>query len=298
MMLRPQFFGSNVETLQTNAFQRPFSESEIFESLKADFQSKVLEEFDGVVNLLRTEGVQVDVFEDRDSVRCPDAVFLNNWVSTHSDGTLVIYPMMAENRRRERREDIIRFIESLPGYKRTLDLRDFENQGMFLEGTGSLVIDEVSRKAYACLSARTHADLLKLWGRQMNYDVFVFEARDLHGHPIYHTNVMMSVGKNHVLVCLESISSQSQQKDLLKTIESTKKIPIVFSQHQMSEFALNTLELQDVEGHSFWVMSNRARAYLREEQRKLMGRVSSVAVSRIEEVGGGGIRCMLAELRF
>jgi hypothetical protein len=297
LMIRPTRFQSNPQTADSNAFQTEPDAS------PAEQQRAALPEFEGLVSALRGAGVDVVVFDDTPEPHTPDSVFPNNWVSFHADGTVVIYPMEAENRRGERRLDIIDRLGTELGFqvREVVDLSHHEANGHFLEGTGSMVLDRVNRIAYACLSSRTHLDVLGDFAQRMDYDVVAFEAVDRDGVPIYHTNVLMNVGERLAVICDGAISRDEQRKAVLERLEATGHEIISLSFDQLLAFAGNMLELRAADGVPVIAMSRRAWNSLSEEQRAVCeanGRIVTAAIDDIEDSAGGSVRCMLAEIHL
>jgi hypothetical protein len=297
LMIRPTRFQSNPQTADSNAFQTEPDAS------PAEQQRAALPEFEGLVSALRGAGVDVVVFDDTPEPHTPDSVFPNNWVSFHADGTVVIYPMEAENRRGERRMDIIDRLGTELGFqvREVVDLSHHEANGHFLEGTGSMVLDRVNRVAYACLSSRTHLDVLGDFAQRMDYDVVAFEAVDRDGVPIYHTNVLMNVGERLAVICDGAISRDEQRKAVLERLEATGHEIISLSFDQLLAFAGNMLELRAADGVPVIAMSRRAWNSLSEEQRAVCeanGRIVTAAIDDIEDSAGGSVRCMLAEIHL
>ncbi len=230
-------------------------------------------------------------------------MFPNNWVSFHADGTVVLYPMEAENRRCERRPDVIDCLDAEFGYqvREIVDLSHHEAEDRFLEGTGSMVLDRVNRVAYACLSSRTHLDVLGDFAQRMDYDVVAFEAVDRHGIPIYHTNVLMAVGEKLAVVCEAAIARDDQRAAVLERLASTGHDLVSLDFDQLESFAGNMLELRAADGVPVMAMSQRAWDSLRADQRAKLeanGRVVTAAIDDIEDSAGGSVRCMLAEIHL
>lgn len=296
LMIRPVRFNGNPQTAQSNAFQSK-------QPISAEAQSRALVEFDQLVAALDEARVRVHVFGDTAEPHTPDSIFPNNWVSFHADGTAVLYPMMAENRRWERRLDLLEALSVRHGFRidRVIDLSHHERDGRFLEGTGSLVLDRVHRIAYACLSPRTNLDVLGDFAQQLDYDVVAFEAVDSHGAAIYHTNVMMSVGTRFAAVCSASIR-EDERAAVLGALRTSGRAILDLSFEQMSEFAGNMLELKSASSECLVAMSRRALASLSEPQRTQLaehaGRIVAVEIPTIETLGGGSVRCMLAEVHL
>ncbi|MGD8340895.1 MAG: arginine deiminase-related protein, partial [Gammaproteobacteria bacterium] len=250
---------------------------------------------------LERHGVDVRIFPGRQSIELPDEIFPNNWISTHPDGTVVLYPMMAWNRREERRKDILDQLQQQAGgfrIDRIVDLSHLEQSNHFLEGTGSLVLDHGSRLAFACLSPRTHVEALREFGREMNYDIIAFNAKGRRGRAIYHTNVMMSLGERFAVACLESIPELDDRLRVLMRLERSGREVIELRPEQLRHFCGNLLQLRAGDKRVI-VMSKRARQALDEHQVAALGRhgdLVTVDVGTIETFGGGSVRCMLTEL--
>ncbi len=296
LMVRPAHFHSNPQTAATNKFQR--QEGGVVEG---DEQGLAIAEFEGLVAALRDADIGVMVFDDTLEPEKPDAIFPNNWVTTHADGTVVLYPMMAENRRSERRLDIIESLSRDHGFQigEVVDLSHYEEEGRFLEGTGSLVLDRVNRMAYACISPRTHLDLLGEFGQRMNYDIVAFDALDANGSAIYHTNVIMCIGGSYSVICAETIPGAAQRDAVMKRLENTGHEVVEISHEQMLKFAGNMLEMETAAGKPVLAMSRRADKSLSRWQREKLeahARVVSVPIDSIEASAGGSVRCMLAEI--
>ena len=346
LMIRPVRFSYNSQTAVNNAFQ----ESGIPEELS---QRQALKEFDAYVEMLRNEGIEVMVVEDTATPHTPDSIFPNNWLSLHSaeeladvgsnltgsaypgsaapgaaapstahPGTaapcsrvVVLYPMFAENRRAERRQDIIEALTGAVAPSCTgaadapscasaalLDLTYYEKRNLFLEGTGSLILDRNEHLAYACQSPRTCEEVLEEWSSKMGYDYFLFHAEDMNGNPIYHTNVMMSVGEQLAVVCLDAITDIEERMSLIELLEESDKEIVEISLEQMNEFAGNMLQLHTVkEGELKYimVMSARAKDSLDQDQIEAIEKYCKIVAPDLEFIernGGGSARCMLAEI--
>lgn len=290
-MVRPVAFGFNPETAVNNAFQQAGKDD--------GAQEKALKEFDGFVALLREQHIDVTVVEDTFEPATPDSIFPNNWFSTHSGGTLCLYPIFAENRRRERKPAVMDTVKQQLRIRQVIDFTHYEQEGKFLEGTGSLILDRDNHIAYACLSARTDAAVLDDFCRQMAYAPCCFDASDAQGTPIYHTNVMLCVGEHVAVVCLEAVKDPQQRAMLADTLENTGKTVIAISLAQMAQFAGNMLEVRNPQGEHFMVMSDTAYRSLTPEQRHLINRHTSIihpVLTTVETNGGGSARCMIAEL--
>jgi hypothetical protein len=294
LMIRPACFTGNPETAASNRFQRETG---------VDAQAAALTEFDGVVEALERAGVRVHLFDDTPEPLTPDALFPNNWVSFHGDGTVVLYPMLAENRRTERRTDVLEVLGKEKSFRirRVVDLTSHEHDGKFLEGTGSLVLDRVHRIAYACLSPRTDLDPLGDFAQQLDYDIVAFEASDRGDAAIYHTNVLMAIGERFAAVCSESIR-ENERAAVLDALRTTGHTLIDLTHEQITAFAGNMLELATPPGGKVVAMSRAAVDALTSEQRSTLESLSGPIVARpvaaIERYGGGSVRCMLAEIHL
>lgn len=296
-MIRPTRFQSNPQTADSNNFQAEPDAS------PAEQQRAALPEFEGLAAALREAGIDVIVFDDTREPHTPDSVFPNNWVSFHADGTVVLYPMEAENRRGERRRDIIEHLDAELGFqvREIVDLSHHEADGHFLEGTGSMVLDRVNRVAYACLSSRTHLDVLGEFAQRMDYDVVAFEAVDSEKVPIYHTNVLMNVGEKLAVICDAAITRDEQREAVLERLQSTGHEVLFLDFDQLEAFAGNMLELRAADGAHVVAMSQRAWDSLDPEQQarfEANGRVVTAAIDDIEDSAGGSVRCMLAEIHL
>ena len=297
LMIRPVRFESNPHTAESNRFQGRTSVS------PDEQQVAALAEFDALVAALRNAGIRVVVVDDTPEPHTPDSVFPNNWVSFHADGRIVLYPMEAPNRRTERRADIIEKLDRELGFRVTeiLDLSTHESTGHYLEGTGSMVLDRVDRIAYACLSSRTQLDPLGDFAQQMDYDVVAFDAVDRNGVPIYHTNVMMSVGEKLATICDEAITRDDQRAAVLSRLEDTGHTVVSLNHDQMDAFAGNMLELRKIDGERLLAMSSQAWQSLYEEQQAMIrenGDVVHAPIDIIESSAGGSVRCMIAEIHL
>lgn len=292
-MIRSASFGFNVQTADTNAFQNQFPA--INEELNALAQL----EFDIAVDILKNSDIEILVIQDTDLPIKPDAIFPNNWISFHSDGTAVLYPMLAENRRWERRQDIVEsFKQSFEVY-RIIDLTNFEIQNKFLEGTGSIVFDHKNRKAYACISSRTNPEILEVLCNQLDYTAVMFEATDSSGQAIYHTNVMLCIGNDFAVVCLESIADFEDQLRIKGSLSNDGLECIEISRKQMLCFAGNMLQVINRMGVKHLILSQTALNSLDQSQKERLakyGTLTAICIPTIETIGGGSARCMLAEV--
>ncbi|WP_303311920.1 citrulline utilization hydrolase CtlX [Hymenobacter sp. BT730] len=293
-LIRPARFAFNAETAASNHFQHTIA------GLEADeVQQQAFAEFDAMVATLRAHGMQVLVFEDTAEPHKPDAVFPNNWLTLHPDGRVLLYPMCAPNRRPERRPDILAALGQQFAIREILDFSAHEQQDRFLEGTGSIIFDHEHRIAYACLSPRTNAGLLQEVCAQLGYRPVTFRAYDALQKEIYHTNVMMCLGADFAVVCLESITDTEERESVIGFLTATghKIVPITLA--QVARFAGNMLTLQPVAGRELLAMSQSAFDALTPEQRDELSRYCELVplpIPTIETIGGGSARCMLAEV--
>jgi hypothetical protein len=292
LMIRPLGFGFNPETAATNVFQhQPIDDS-------AAIRTQAIAEFDQAVQQLRGNDVDVLVFDDTLTPHTPDAVFPNNWISTHSDGRLLLYPMLAPSRQAEVRMDIVEQLQTRFGFNQVIDLREPAKLGGILEGTGSAVLDRVHGVIYAALSERTSARAVEQLAKHLGYRSVLFNATDANGIALYHTNVMLCLGDRFAVVCLESVDEVSRAT-LRNSLESTGHDVIAISREQMLNFAGNMLQLRSQAGESQLVLSASARASLNPAQVQILERHSRllpIALPTIERHGGGSIRCMIAEI--
>ena len=297
MMIRPARFESNPLTAASNRFQGRSSSS------PEEQHAIALREFDGLAAVLREAGIEVIVVDDTVEPHTPDAIFPNNWISMHADGRVVLYPMEAENRRTERRHDIIDYLDKHARRQVTdvVDLSAHEDAGHFLEGTGSMVLDRANRVSYACISSRTHLDPLGEFAQRMGYDVVAFEAVDSSGVPIYHTNVLMNVGEQMAVICAEAIPRDEQRNAVLTRLRETGHDILELTYAQLDAFAGNMLELRNNNGERVLAMSQQAYDSLNEEQRATLAanaRIVRAPIDNIESSAGGSVRCMLAEVHL
>ncbi len=291
MMIRPAKFGFNAETAVNNSFQQSSSDTQVAE--------KALAEFDQFVALLKAHKIDVTVVQDSSFPYTPDSIFPNNWISFHSDGTIVLYPMFALNRRQERKPAVLETLAEKFLIQQTIDFTEQEERGLFLEGTGSMVLDREHHLAYACLSDRTHENLLEQFCTELSYESVAFSALDMQGAPIYHTNVMMCVADRYVVICLESISTDLEREMLIDQIKSTGKTIVTISLKQMNQFAGNMLQVKNQVGEKFLIMSTQAYQSLHEDQVKQLETFNQILhspINTIETNGGGSARCMMAEI--
>lgn len=290
-MIRPVSFSFNAETAVNNAFQVA-GQSE-------GAQEKALNEFNGFVSLLKNNGVNVTVVDDTSNPYTPDSIFPNNWISFHEDGTVIYYPMYAANRRLERKQHVLDTIRRLFEIRSQVDLTKYESKNLFLEGTGSMVLDRENKITYACLSPRTDKKVLDDFCRQTGFRSVSFRATDSNDREIYHTNVMMCVADQYIVICMESIKNEKEKTGLISAIKNTGKEIIEISLGQMNHFAGNMLQVENTKGEKLLVMSSQAYDSLTDEQ---IGRLSGYnkiihsSLTTIETNGGGSARCMMAEI--
>ena len=294
MLIRPRNFSSNEETVASNDFQYGIDESSNLHQIRENVDS----EFTNMVHHLSHHEIDHIVFDDIDGLGSPDAIFPNNWITFHEDGTVVLYPMMSSKRRNERRLDII---ESLSDHgflvTNTIDMSYLENKSLYLEGTGSMILDRVSKKAYACISSRTTSEALSVFSNTMNYQVIHF--RSTTKIPIYHTNVMMSLGEDTALVCFDAIEEKELCSQIKMELKDTGRTVIDVSMDQMNNFLGNSLEVRNKKNEKYLLMSETARKSLKVEQEKMIEdrlNLLSIPIPTIEKYGGGSVRCMLAEI--
>ncbi len=291
MMIRPVNFQFNEETAINNAFQQVNNDKEV--------QQKAQVEFDAFVEVLTSAGIDVTVIDDTPTPVTPDSIFPNNWISFHNGDTIVLYPMYAVNRRAERKQHVLDALHNKFQINATLDFSGNEENDRFLEGTGSMVLDRQNNIAYACLSQRTDLKLLEEWCEKMNFSACAFYSVDEHSNDIYHTNVMMCVADQYVVICLDSIRNEAEKKEVIAKIKSTGKEIIEIGYEQMNHFAGNMLQVENKEGNKFLVMSSQAYHSLNENQIQKIESFNPILHSplyTIEKNGGGSARCMMAEV--
>lgn len=296
LMIRPVRFRTNEETIVNNYFQKGINITQ------EEINRKAQQEFDMLVQKLKEVGVHVIQVEDIYEQDTPDSIFPNNWISFHNNGDVAIYPMFAENRRRERREDILDIVEEA-GFEieNVFDYTEAEDEGLFLEGTGAMVLDRIHRKAYCALSPRASEELFIEFCEDFEYTPVIFRAfqkTDGELKPIYHTNVMMALGRTFAIVCLDTIEDKKERKNVLNHLKEDKKEIITISREQVDYYAGNMLEVKGKE-HSYLVMSQTAYESLTPQQIEAIERHTQILysdLSTIEICGGGSARCMLAEV--
>ena len=293
LMVRPYQFYFNQQTAANNFFQ---SDIDI-----ENANELAIAEFDVMVAQLRAHQIKVNVVQDTKDPSTPDAIFPNNWISTHAGGTLCLYPMYAENRRAERKSTVLDFLYSNYKIQNVLDLTDLEKEGKFLEGTGSMVLDHQNKIAYGCLSERLDKEAFTNWCDKMQFNPIAFKAVDDKAQPIYHTNVLMCMGNQFVVICLESIPNELEKQMLLESFLQTNKEVITISQDQLNHFAGNMLQVFDMHEKPHLIMSEQAHASLHPAQIKSLEKynpILPISIPTIEALGGGSTRCMMAEIYF
>ena len=295
LMIRPSNFGFNESTAFDNKYQNADKQG----VLDVDIAKKAHLEFAAFVDVLKKAGITVLEFLDDNDQYTPDSIFPNNWISTHLDGSIWIYPMLCPNRRAERRQDIIDYLQSNFNVTNIFNETDvYERNCQFLEGTGSMVLDRNNKIAYASISKRTNEDLFNTWCQKMGYKPVLFESKD-GDRMIYHTNVLMSVCKSMVFICLDAIIHDNQKKMLISLFRDTHKEIINISKHQMNSFLGNVLELKNNQNESILVMSSSAfHALTRPQKTNILKKCQIIhsPLNTIEYFGGGSARCMIAEI--
>lgn len=293
LMIEPIAFGFNEQTAVNNYFQ--------FQQ-EGNVQDEALKEFKAFVEKLRAKGINVITIKDTLDPKTPDSIFPNNWVSFHRDGKVVLYPMFAENRRLERREDIIKQIKEQFTINEIIDYSDIEKDNKFLEGTGSMIFDHDNKIAYGSVSLRLDEDLFRKFCSEFGFKPVVFHSYQTAGDerlPIYHTNVMMCVADRFVVICLDCIDNELEREKVIETIKNSGKELIEISEDQMQHFAGNMLQVQNNSGEKFLVMSQSAYKSLNQEQVSAIEKYCEIIYSDLEMIetnGGGSARCMLAEV--
>ncbi len=298
LMIRPINFRMNEQTAVNNYYQK------VMENVTPEtVNARAQEEFDAYVDKLRGIGVNVVVVDDTDDFDTPDSIFPNNWISFHEDGRVGLYPMFAENRRHERREDVLFALEDEGFYiEHIYDYRDAEDEGLFLEGTGSLLLDRVNKKAYCALSPRADESLFIEFCEDFDYFPVVFTANQtVEGKrmPIYHTNVMMCLGETFAIICLDSIDDKKERKNVIKHLEEDSKEVIRISEEQVNNFAGNMLQVKGKDDKLYLIMSQAAYDSLSKAQISIIEKhceIMSSSLDTIEACGGGSARCMMAEV--
>jgi hypothetical protein len=293
LLVRPAQFSYNKETADSNTFQRQTDQR------AGELRENAFREFDVFAETLREKGVNVTVIEDTAFPHKPDAVFPNNWITFHPDGTVILYPMFAPNRRLERRADIVDALKEKFEVRQVIDLSHYEKENKFLEGTGSIVFDHVNKVAFACLSPRTDNELFIKVCRMLQYRPVPFHAYDRAGQEIYHTNVMMCVGTKFAVICLDSITRTEEREMVTQELKHGGHTIVDVSFAQTANFAGNMLSLTGKKGKNLLVMSQSAFNSLSPEQKQtleLRCELVPLSIKTIETIGGGSARCMIAEI--
>lgn len=290
-MVRPASFAYNTQTSDNNYFQHSTDQTTV--------NAQAIEKFDRYVQMLRNNQIEVVVIQDTLEPHTPDSIFPNNWFSTHKTGELVLYPMYAPNRREERKEAVLNYLNTKYRPTRIINLSHWETKGEFLEGTGSMILDHSQKIVYACRSLRTSEKVLKDFCTQMNFNYLLFDGIDKGGNPIYHTNVMMSIGEKMAIVCLDAIPKSTDKKKVVSKLQQAGKEIVEISHDQMNRFAGNILEVRNLKNKSIMIMSQSARDAFNNPQIKQIEKYSSILslpIDIIESNGGGSARCMIAEI--
>lgn len=293
LMIRPAAFGYNAETAANNVFQ---SQSQLSAN---DVQQKAAQEFDAFVETLRKKNIEVIVVQDTAEPIKPDAIFPNNWFCTLQDGTLAVFPMYAPNRRIEKRDDML---QVLTGEYKTRDVEDwseYEAESLFLEGTGSMIIDHEHKLIYACLSPRTNKVVLEKFAYAHGYRAITFYAKDENGIEVYHTNVIMHLGETYAVICLESITDEIERIAVSQLLTTTGHEIIPITLKQVHAYAGNMLQVKNAKGKNFTILSKQANKALTKEQKdilKIHTNLLPIDINTIETIGGGSVRCMMAEI--
>lgn len=296
-MVRPISFRKNEQTAGNNYFQQDEKDASATE-----VQDRALSEFDQFVEKLRKSGIEVYVFDDKESEKTPDSIFPNNWISFHEDGTILTYPMYAENRRMERRDDVIAKLQESFHVNEVKSLANWEEEGKFLEGTGSMILDRPNKITYASISDRTNAEVLEDFCDKAGFKSVSFTAYQTVNNsrlPIYHTNVMMALGEDYAVVCLDCVDNADEREHLKSSILATGKEIIEISEEQMHQFAGNMLQVRNEQDDRFTIMSQAAFNSLDPNQISTFekyGDIISSPIPTIEKLGGGSVRCMMAEV--
>lgn len=291
LMIRPVHFTFNEQTAKNNYFQQNIS--------VADLNDRALQEFDNFVETLRNNKIEVVVVQDTIDLHTPDSIYPNNWFSTHSTGELILYPMFAENRRLERKRNVLDIIAKHFSAHKVIDLTEWEDKNRFLEGTGSMILDHNNRVAYACRSERTDDIVFEEFYTKMNFEPEIFNAYDKVNRNIYHTNIMLSIGQKHAVICAESITDEGRRVQIINRLKSSNRDVIEISYEQMQNFCANIIEVRNSENKSFLIMSEKAEKSFTDKQKDILERhckIISSPLTSIEQAGGGSARCMIAEI--
>ena len=293
-MVRPAAFGPNEQTSATNFFQAPAKQLN-----SQSLQPSALKEFDNMVEVLRKNDINVWLVDDTPTPVKPSAIFPNNWLSTSPDGIVSVFPMYAPNRRPEKREDVLKLLEEKFVVKGVQDWSEFEVEGKFLEGTGSMVIDHENKVIYTCYSPRTDISVLERFANANNYRAIVFLATDKNGNPVYHTNVVMTLGENFAVLCEDAVEEEWELIAIRHLLDSSGHDVIRITRDQMYCFAGNMLQLKNTKGEKFLVMSQTSLDALYGDQKEELSSKNillPISIPVIEQTEGGSVRCMMAEI--
>jgi hypothetical protein len=293
-MIRPAAFGSNQETASTNFFQASSQQGN-----KKEIHQLALDEFDNMVELLRSQDINILVIDDTPTPIKPSAIFPNNWLSTSPEGIVSVFPMYAANRRPEKRDDILKMLAQKFVVKDMQDWSEFEVEGKFLEGTGSMVIDHENKVIYACYSPRTDVAMLEKFANKNNYRAIIFFASDKNGQAVYHTNVVMTLGEDFAILCEEAIEEEWELIAIRQLLDSSGHDVVRIYRDQMHCFAGNMLQLKNGRGEKILVMSQTAFDSLYDDQKEELSarnKLLPISIPTIEKVEGGSVRCMMAEI--
>jgi hypothetical protein len=297
-MIRPAAFGFNEETAANNYFQSDLNNSKEA-PIALRVQQKALAEFDKMVYMLRNNDIDVLVIDDTIEPAKPSAIFPNNWLSTSPEGIVAVFPMYAPNRRPEKRDDILKMLAEKFLVKDVQDWSEFEAEGRFLEGTGSMVMDHDNKMIYAAVSERTNLSVLEKFASANSYQAIVFLATDKEGRPVYHTNVVMAMGEKFCVLCEEAIDEEWELIAVRQLLESTGHNIIPITREQMQRFAGNMLEVKNKKGDNILILSRAAFDSLCKEQKQMLeayAKLLPIPVPTIEQAEGGSVRCMIAEI--
>lgn len=293
LMVRPASFGFNAETAQNNVFQKNVKASQ------KEIQQKAIAEFDKFVATLRKKGIEVIVFDDSAKPVKPDAIFPNNWFCTLEDGTLAVFPMYAPNRRIEKRNDLLQMLVEKYNVRDVEDWSEYEAESLFLEGTGSMIIDQDYKVIYACISPRTNKSVLEKFAHAHGYKAMLFYSKDENGTDVYHTNVIMHLGETYAVICMESIPNEAERIAVSQLLITTGHEVIPITLKQVHAYAGNMLQVKNAKGEKFTVLSKSAYNSLTKEQRDILQMHTTLLpmdITTIETIGGGSTRCMMAEI--
>jgi len=297
IMIEPKHFGFNIETAEDNHYQ--INDDLISE---IEIKQKANKEFNELVKKIKEENISVKVFEDEKNIITTDSVFPNNWISLHEEGKVILYPMFSKNRRKERENSFVKsYLNNNYFINQIIDLTDWEKKEKFLEGTGSMIFDRINKICFAAISNRTSSVVLKELCDILHYDLFTFKANQTYNNnrvPIYHTNVMMSLGEKFVVICLESIDDITEKSKIISLLKKLKKEIIEINEKQVENFAGNLLQVENKKREKFIVMSSKAyNCFSKNQIEKLSkhGKIIHSNLDVIEKIGGGSARCMIAE---